>query len=276
MAGGCAEPLPFGTVPVLVGTSGWQYRDWRGAFYPAGLPQRDWLSHYASRFRTVEVNNTFYRLPSAEIFAGWRDRTPDDFVVGAKLSRYLSHIRRLREPAEPVARFLERVEALGPKLGPVLLQLPPNLRRDTGLLAEVLAVWPRALRLAFEPRHTTWFTDDVAALLADHDVALCLADRLGRPLGPLWRTASWGYVRLHEGRATPRPCYGRQALARWAERVAERWDRSADVFVYFNNDPRCCAVNDARRFTLAAARVGLEPTRVPAAEEVEVMSAPQS
>jgi uncharacterized protein YecE (DUF72 family) len=256
---------------VFVGTSGWQYRDWRPAFYPARLAQKDWLVHYADRFRTVEVNNTFYRLPPTQVFAGWRYRTPEDFVVAPKLSRYLSHVRRLADPEEPVRRFLERTEGLGPKLGPVLLQLPPTLRADRARLAEVLALWPPTVRLAFEPRHESWLTDETCALLADHGVALCLADRGGRPLGPLWRTADWGYVRLHEGTARPRPCYGRSALARWAERVAERWAPEADVYVFFNNDARCCAVEGARRFAFAARRAGLRPTRVPAPGDVQVV-----
>ncbi|SIR80326.1 Protein of unknown function DUF72 [Micromonospora avicenniae] len=119
---------------ILLGTSGWQYRDWRGRFYPAGLPQRLWLEHFAGRFATVEVNNAFYRLPERDTFAAWRARTPDDFCVAVKMSRYLTHIKRLREPAEPVARFLDRATALGDRLGPVLLQLPPTLAADVPAL----------------------------------------------------------------------------------------------------------------------------------------------
>jgi uncharacterized protein YecE (DUF72 family) len=121
-------------MPVLIGTSGWQYRDWRGGLYPEGVAQRRWLEHYATQYQTVENNNSFYRLPAAETFAGWRDRTPGDFVMAVKASRYLTHIRRLRDPAEPVARLLGAAAGLGPKLGPILLQLPPNLTAEPARL----------------------------------------------------------------------------------------------------------------------------------------------
>ncbi len=129
-------------MPLLVGTSGWQYKDWRGVLYPSGLPVRLWLEEYAAAFPTVEVNNAFYRLPSRETFASWRERTPPGFVVAVKASRYLTHVKRLREPEEPVARLMGRAEALGDRLGPVLLQLPPTLRADPALLDACLRCFP--------------------------------------------------------------------------------------------------------------------------------------
>ena len=259
-------------MPVWIGTSGWQYRDWRGQFYPPTLRQAGWLDHYAERFRVVEVNNAFYRLPEAETFAAWARRTPDDFVVGVKASRYLTHIRRLHEPEEAVARFLERARHLGPKLGPVLVQLPPTLPADHAALAETLACFPGDVRVAVEFRHDSWFTEETQAILRRHDAAFCLADSPKRRT-PLWRTASWGYVRLHEGRSSPRPCYGRAALAGWAGRLAELFAAGDDVYAFFNNDPRGCAVRDAQRFGGAVERVGLVPTRVPASREVSVARA---
>ena len=249
-------------MPVLIGTSGWQYRDWRGRFYPKDVPQRLWLEHYAERFVTVEVNNAFYRLPDAGVFAGWAERTPDDFIVGVKCSRYLTHIKRLRDAAEPVTRFVDRAKHLGPKLGPVLLQLPPNLKVDLPSLGDVLHRFPADWRIAVEVRHESWLTDELCALLAAHDAAFCLADSPRRRL-PLWRTASWGYLRMHEGTATPRPCYGRTALDSWARRLADQWKPDDDVYVYFNNDPKGCAVRDARLFASSVRRAGLDPTRVP-------------
>jgi uncharacterized protein YecE (DUF72 family) len=133
---------------VLVGTSGWQYRDWRGTFYPAGVPQRRWLEHYARQFATVENNGTFYRLPPRETFAGWRDRVGADFVMTVKASRYLTHVRRLRDPAEPVRRLLDAAAGLGDRLGPVLLQLPPDLRGAPRLLDECLGRFPAGIRVA--------------------------------------------------------------------------------------------------------------------------------
>lgn len=252
---------------LFVGTSGWQYRHWRGCFYPPGVPQSAWLQYYAARFSTVEVDYTFYRLPEVATFDGWRHRTPADFVMAVKASRYLTHIRRLRDPADPVRRLVERARHLGPKLGPVLLQLPASFRADPPALDDALASFPRSVRVAFEPRHDSWFSDEVADVLARHRAAFCLSDTGGRR-SPMWRTADWGYVRFHRGRATPDPCYGRAALHAWAERLAELFGPAPDVFAYFNNDECACAPRDAHRFAVAASRAGLHPTRVPSAGDV--------
>jgi uncharacterized protein YecE (DUF72 family) len=254
---------------VWVGTSGWQYKDWRGRFYPAKLPQRQWLEHYAERFATVEVNNAFYRLPERSVFESWKERTPADFVVGVKASRYLSHIRRLRDPSEPVGRLMERAAGLGSKLGPVLLQLPPDFKRDLGRLEETLACFPGGVRVAVELRHPSWFADETWDVLRRHDAAFCFADSPALKT-PRERTASFGYVRFHSGRAFPPPCYGRTALRRWAEDLAGRFAPSEDLYAYFNNDPGGCAVRDAARFAGALERAGLSPTRVPAVREAPV------
>src|ERR1700690_4279658 len=155
-------------MPVLIGTSGWQYRDWRGGLYPGGVAQRRWLEHYATRYVTVEINSSFYRLPASETFAGWRARTPGDFVMAVKASRDLTHVRKLRDPAEPAARFLGAAAALGAKLGPVLLQLPPALTAEPAVLHACLKELPAfplpgghgRLRIAVEPRHASWWTEE--------------------------------------------------------------------------------------------------------------------
>lgn len=250
---------------ILVGTSGWQYRDWRGRFYPAGLPQRCWLEHYARHFATVEVNNAFYRLPERKTFEQWRARTPDDFCVAVKMSRFLTHIRRLRTPDEPVARFLDRAAGLGDRLGPVLLQLPPNLPADTAALDATLALFPQSVRVAVEPRHPTWWTDETRRVLTDRNAALCWADRRSRPVTPQWRTANWGYLRLHEGRAAQWPRYGRAALRSWADRISAAFAPVEQVYVYFNNDPGSAAILDAAAFAAAVRRLGREVTRSPTA-----------
>jgi uncharacterized protein YecE (DUF72 family) len=268
-------------MPVLIGTSGWQYRDWRGGLYPAGVAQRRWLEHYATQYLTVENNSSFYRLPAPRTFAGWRARTPDDFVMAVKASRYLTHIRKLRDPAEPVARFLGVAAALGPKLGPILLQLPPTLTAEPALLHACLAEFRAArlpgghgrLRIAVEPRHASWWTEEVRQILADHDAALCWADRLGRPVTPLWRTAGWGYLRFHEGAADPWPSYGRQALRSWADRVRQAWPGDADVYVYFNNDPGGAAVVNSAVFAGLARDAGLTVTRTPPVGSVPLTAA---
>ncbi|MER6947668.1 DUF72 domain-containing protein [Nonomuraea sp. NPDC000554] len=230
----------------LVGTSGWQYRDWRGVLYPEGVPQRLWLQTYSETFPTVESNNAFYRLPSPEMFAEWRDRTPDGFVMAVKASRFLSHIKRLADPEEPVERLMRAVAGLKEKLGPILLQLPPTLHVDAERLDRCLGCFPDGVRVAVEPRHVSWWTDEVRQVLETRGAALCWADRGGQPQNPFWRTARWGYVRLHEGRASPRPSYGEASLRTWGKRVRDAGWR--DTFVYFNNDVGGAAVRNALRF----------------------------
>jgi uncharacterized protein YecE (DUF72 family) len=247
----------------MIGTSGWQYKDWRGAFYPAKLPQRLWLEHYAERFAVVEVNNAFYRLPERSTFQQWRERTPADFVFAVKMSRYLTHVKRLKEPAEPVARFLGRADALGDKLGPVLLQLPPTLKADLAALEETLKQFPRDVRVAVEPRHESWFSTEVRDLLGHYGAALSWADRQGRPLSPLWETADFGYLRLHEGRARPWPNYGRASLASWIDRVAGSREGVQERFVFFNNDPGGAAIANAATMAAQARRRHIDVTRTP-------------
>ena len=255
---------------VWIGTSGWQYASWRGGLYPEKLPQRLWLEHYAQRFGCVEVNNTFYRLPERGVFEDWAHRAPSGFRFALKLSRYLTHVKRLKDPEEPVQRFLEHSEPLRANTGPLLLQLPPNMPRDDARLADTLARFPAELRVAVEFREPSWFDDSVASLLAEHGAALVLSDRGGSMQEPSpWRTASWGYIRLHEGRGTPYPCYRPRALREWAERIAGLWP-DGEVDVYFNNDPCCCAPRDAVRFAAACAAVGLRPTRVPAESDLHL------
>lgn len=251
---------------VIIGTSGWQYADWRGRFYPRNVPQKDWLSYYSNRFQSVEVNNVFYRLPEKDTFERWAAVVPDDFVFSLKASRYLTHVRRLSSPSEPVRRLVDHSSGLGRKGGPILLQLPATLRAEPARLVSCLKAFPSDVRVAFEPRHESWYTDEVADILVQHGAALCLSDT-PRRRSPLWRTADWGYLRLHEGRSQPSPCYGRVALRSWAERLADLWDPSDDVYVYFNNDHGGCAVRDAHRFALSAEQAGLRPTRVPTSRE---------
>jgi uncharacterized protein YecE (DUF72 family) len=248
-------------MPVFVGTSGWQYKDWRGLLYPPGLAQNRWLSRYAEGFSTVENNNAFYRLPAPELFERWRDMTPRGFVMAVKASRYLTHIKRLADPEEPVERLMNAVRGLGDRLGPILLQLPPTLRAETERLDRCLRAFPAGVRVAVEPRHDSWWTDEVRELLERRGAALCWADRLGRPVTPLWRTAAWGYVRLHEGAATPRPGYGDQALRSWVRRVGDAWP--GDAYIYFNNDVGGAAVRDAIRFAGFARAAGLDVGRTP-------------
>ena len=257
-------------MPLLIGTSGWQYRDWRGAFYPAGVPAARWLEFYATLFPTVENNGTFYRLAARDTFAAWRSRTPDGFVMAVKASRYLTHIRRLREPGEPVARLLAAAAGLGDRLGPVLIQLPPTMRSDPALLDACLTEFATVartlqlagLRICVEPRHQSWDTEQIKQILTHHNAALCWSDRLGRPLGPCWRTADWGYLRFHEGAAMPWPRYGQRSLKSWLSRIADTWPATASVFAYFNNDQNAAAPADAAALQAAADRAGWPVARI--------------
>lgn len=252
---------------VYIGTSGWQYRHWRSTVYPEDVPQKEWLEWYCRHFRTVELNNSFYNLPAASVFAGWRERTPPDFVMAVKMSRFLTHVKKLNEPAEPVHRFMERASELGRKLGPVLIQLPPRFLAVPERLERTLGLFPAKTRLAVEFRDESWFTDEVRGILERHQAALVMADSPRRKL-PHWRTADWGFLRLHEGVASPRPCYSESALKAWAKRLAQMYSVDEDVFVYFNNDPRACAVRDAATFERLCAEAGLDPTPVTARAQV--------
>jgi uncharacterized protein YecE (DUF72 family) len=239
-----------------IGTSGWQYAHWRGVLYPPGLPQRQWLERYADTFATVEVNNTFYRLPQRDTFAGWSATLRPDFVVALKMSRYLTHIRRLRDPAEPVARFLDRTEPLGHRRGPVLLQLPPTLPADPEALDAVLRAFPRTVRVAVEVRERSWWAEEIRAVLDRHGAALCWADRGSRPVSPLWRTAEFGYLRLH-GAGGSTTSYGTRAIDGWCSRIAGTFASADDVYVYFNNDQGGAAVHNAQTMLRRAAQVSV-------------------
>ena len=229
---------------VRVGTSGWQYADWKEPFY-AGQPQRLWLTSYAERFDTVEVNATFYRLPKTEAVQRWTEQVPNDFLFVVKASRYLTHIKRLRDPAEPVARLMDRIRPLqvANMLGPILLQFPPDMAAAPDLLAATLDEFPGGLQLAVEPRHDSWFDDPTRRVLEQHNAALVWADRDGRSLGPLWRTTDWCYLRMHHGRDDWG--YADRDLKRWAQRVHD----VGHGYVYFNNDPGAAAVRDAATFS---------------------------
>ncbi|HVM28683.1 MAG TPA: DUF72 domain-containing protein [Mycobacteriales bacterium] len=256
-------------MPVLVGTSGWQYLDWRGRFYPSGMPQRLWLEHHAARWQTVELNNSFYRLPQRETFEAWRQRTPADYLVTVKASRFLSHIKRLREPQEPVARLMDRADGLGDKLGPVLLQLPPDLQLEVERLDETLACFPAGTRVVVEPRHPSWWAPELRDVLTRHGAALCWADRGSAPVAPLWRTASWGYLRLHAGGGEPDVWpYSEAVLARWADLLCETWTEDEDVLVYTNNDPGGAALRDGVVLARLLRERGRTVGRVPGWDDV--------
>jgi uncharacterized protein YecE (DUF72 family) len=222
--------------PVRIGCSGWNYAHWRERVYPKGVPQRRWLEHYATLFDTVEVNNTFYRLPKRESVAAWVEQTPPDFLFAVKASRFLTHMKRLTGIGQGVERFYERIEPLAasPKLGPVLWQLPETFHRDDERLAFALERLPPG-RHCFEFRHPSWFAADVYALLREHRVALVIGDHPERPFQAHELTADWTFVRFHYGSRGRNGNYSDRELETWKRRIAQ-WCRRVDVLAYFNND----------------------------------------
>jgi uncharacterized protein YecE (DUF72 family) len=220
---------------VRIGCSGWNYTHWRGVVYPRGVPGTRWLDHYATLFDTVEINTTFYRLPSVTAVDGWVAHTPPAFVFAVKASRFLTHMKRLTDMDHGVRRFYERIAPLveSPKLGPVLWQLPPNFHRNDERLAAALVALPPG-RHAFEFRHASWFDDEVYALLRANGVALVIADRPEvRRFQARERTADFVFLRFHHGGGDG--SYSHRQLAVWARRIDD-WRSEGDVFAYFNND----------------------------------------
>jgi uncharacterized protein YecE (DUF72 family) len=245
--------------PARVGCSGWNYQDWRGRFYPDGVPPSRWLEHYAQAFDTVEVNSTFYRLASRPAVQRWVEQTPDGFLFTVKASRYLTHIRRLRDLKRGVRRFYSPLAPLADagKLGPTLWQLPENFRRDDDALARALEALPDG-RHCFEFRHPSWFVERVMELLRDRGAALVIGDHPERPFQSHEMTADFTLIRFHFGSRGRGGNYSDSELQTWKRRIAA-WRGRAEVFAYFNNDwkgfaPRNAAWLDARLSPVRAAR----------------------
>jgi len=230
---------------VRIGCSGWNYKDWRQSFYPKGLPARQWLERYAEAFDTVEINNTFYRLPKQSAVENWVKQTPSGFVFTVKASRYLTHIKRLTTVEEGVKLLYERIEPLAqsPKMGPVLWQLPGNFQRDDERLRGALKGLPKG-RHCFEFRHPSWFCDEVYKLLRRHRVALVIGDTPERPFQTHELTAAWTFVRFHYGHRGRGGNYSQTELEEWAERIRD-WRERVEVYAYFNNDWKEYAVKNA-------------------------------
>jgi uncharacterized protein YecE (DUF72 family) len=231
--------------PIRIGCSGWNYNHWKEPFYE-GKPARQWLQHYAQHFDTVEVNNTFYRLPLKTSVANWVEQTPPDFLFSVKASRYLTHIKRLTDLGGGIERYYERIEPLvrSPKFGPVLWQLPANFRRDDERLAKALAALPRG-RHCFEFRHASWFAEPVYELLREHDVALVIGDRPEvKEFQTYEFTTYWTFVRFHHGSRGRRGNYSERELEEWARRL-EEWLDEVEILAYFNNDWEAFAIKNA-------------------------------
>jgi uncharacterized protein YecE (DUF72 family) len=257
---------------VHVGTSGYQYDDWRGRFYPVELPTAEWLSFYARHFATVEINNTFYNLPARHVFERWAAGVPAGFRFALKLSRYATHFKRLLDPAQPLAAFLARAEPMGAKLGPILVQLPPRWKVDPPRLDGFLAAAPRRHRWVIEVRDASWLVDAVYTVLAHHGAALCVHDLL--PRHPRVATADFAYLRFHGTTAKYAGGYSPQHLTARAREIRAELADGRDVYVYFNNDLEGHAVADARTLVRLLRAGGSRGERPGGARAARTSSAP--
>lgn len=233
------------TAQYYIGTSGWHYSDWRRRFYPPELSKDKWLEFYARHFATVEINNSFYRLPSEEAFQNWRASSPPGFTFAVKVSRYITHVKRLKEPAEPLKKFIDRAILLADKLGPLLYQLPPSMLRNDERLESFLAALPRGLRHVFEFRHRSWFDAAVFDNLRNYNAGLCLYD-MPDFTTPVAATADFAYIRFHGKEGLYSSSYSDMELADWARKLADLGRDLRAVYIYFNNDVSGYAVENAK------------------------------
>ena len=231
---------------IHLGTSGWHYDHWRGPFYPPSAKTEDFLPYYCKYFHTVEINNTFYQLPQKETLDMWRDTVPAGFIFSVKGSRYITHMKKLKDPEKSVGKFLERVEVLGEKLGPILFQLPPRWKLNPERLEAFLEALPGEQRYALEFRDTTWFSDITYRILRDHGAAFCIYELAGT-LSPKEITADFIYLRLHGPKGPYQGQYGTQVLAGWAGSFSAWHRQKKDIFCYFDNDQAGYAAQDAMK-----------------------------
>jgi len=227
-----------------IGTSGWHYEHWRDRFYPEKLAKARWLEFYTGHFDTVELNNSFYRLPSENAFANWRDSSPANFTFAVKVSRFITHIKRLKDTGEAVDKFITRAKLLGEKLGPLLYQLPPNLHRNDEVLESFLSTLPRGMRHVFEFRHQSWLEEGVFQILHKHNIGFCVFDMPSLNC-PLVATADFTYIRFHGSTGLYWSCYSDEELASWAERLTSLAGSLKAIYIYFNNDAEAFAVRNA-------------------------------
>ena len=229
---------------IHIGTSGWHYEHWVGPFYPPDTPSSDYLPFYAARFQSVEINSSFYHLPKKETFAQWRETVPEGFLFVVKASRYITHMKKLKDSREPLANFLEPVQALRDKLGPLLFQLPPRWRANPERLEAFLEVLPVKIRAAFEFRDPSWFDDRVYAALEKHNAAFCIYE-FDRRISPKQITADFVYVRLHGPEDAYQGSYSTQQLSGWAGAFSTWSNQGKEIFCFFDNDQAGYAVQNA-------------------------------
>lgn len=225
---------------LYVGTSGYSYKEWKGSFYPEDLPAKDMLHYYGTKFRAVEINNTFYAMPKAPVLEGWAEAVPAEFKFVLKVPKRITHISRLKEAGDSVSYFLKMAESLKDRLGPLLFQLPPNMKKDASRLTDFLKLLPPGRRVTFEFRNATWFDDEIFALLRGHGAALCIAEDEDELAVPVVATTDWACLRLR------RPEYSDAELKAWVKRVREQtW---SDVYVFFRHEDEGNGPRFAQRF----------------------------
>lgn len=229
-----------------IGTSGWHYEHWRELFYPAGLPKGKWLHHYTDYFNTVELNNSFYRLPSEAAFINWQKSSPNNFVYAVKVNRFITHIKRLKNVQVPLQNFLSRVQLLQSKLGPLLYQLPPNMKCNDTALEDFLAILPRHYHHVFEFRNESWLNDRILDLLRQYGAGFCIFD-MPEVTCPLVATADFAYVRFHGSTGLYWSCYTEEELLRWSRHIIELGQGLKAIYIYFNNDAEAYAVRNAQK-----------------------------
>lgn len=220
---------------INIGTSGWHYKHWKGTFYPAGIKEAQQLSHYLSMFSTVEINNSFYRLPKPETFAMWHKATPPGFLFAVKASRFITHMKKLNMNRQDIKKFFDSVKCMKEKVGVILFQLPPKWKVNAERLNNFISILPRRYRYAFEFRETSWYNEEVYAILSKFDCAFCMYE-LGYHMSPHEITASFVYVRLHGPGNKYQGSYSDETLKEWANRCRQWQKQGKDVFVYFDND----------------------------------------
>ena len=241
---GCRRDATGELKSIHIGTSGWYYHHWKGPFYPEDLPDEHLLDHYVKYFQTAEVNNTFYQLPAKETFARWRDSVPDGFIFSVKASRYITHMKKLKDPEQPILTFIGRVKELGDKLGPILFQLPPRWHVNLERLKSFLNALPVDYRYAFEFRDPSWFGEQTEAALAERGAAFCIYDFEQRQ-STRSVTADFAYVRLHGPEGAYQGQYDDATLADWAEAFSSWASQGKEVYCYFDNDEKGYAAQDA-------------------------------
>jgi uncharacterized protein YecE (DUF72 family) len=230
---------------IRIGTSGWYYNHWTELFYPAELPKSKWFEYYAGHFDTVEINNTFYHQPKQESIKRWQRLAPEHFIYSVKANRYITHIKRLKDAAEPLERFFEGVCLLKRKLGPILYQLPPSMRKDLDVLETFIKLLPKKRVAVFEFRHKSWFSEDTYKLLSEFNAGFCIHDMPGVPT-PRVVTADIIYIRFHGPTGKYQGNYSKSALQSWAKWLKDRTKEVRSIYAYFNNDINANAIRNAK------------------------------